>query len=149
MEKKPVVPTKQLLPDIQPRAGRPTKKALRDTRKVGRPKNDTGRIAEFKERLLATSGEFVINKIIEIALNDNHNGQMAALKMCIDRVLPLSLFEKNGNNKPMVQINIVNATDPNNEKDVIIDGVTINGESYDNASSNFEDDFEDIEVKDD
>jgi hypothetical protein len=27
-------------------------------------------------------------------LNDEHPGQIAALKMCVDRQLPLSLFEK-------------------------------------------------------
>ena len=61
---------------------------------VGRPPGDAARINEFKARLLATSGDNVINKIIEIAQNDEHPGQMAALKMCMDRVLPLSYFEK-------------------------------------------------------
>lgn len=60
----------------------------------GRPPGDAARINEFKARLLATSGESVINKIIDIAQNDEHPGQMAALKMCMDRVLPLSYFEK-------------------------------------------------------
>ena len=60
----------------------------------GRPPGDAARINEFKARLLATSGDNVINKIIEIAQNDEHPGQMAALKMCMDRVLPLSYFEK-------------------------------------------------------
>ena len=62
--------------------------------KVGRPAGDAARINEFKARLLATSGDAVINKIITIAQNDEHHGQMAALKMCMDRVLPLSYFEK-------------------------------------------------------
>jgi len=61
---------------------------------VGRPPGDAARINEFKARLLATSGDNVINKIIQIAQNDEHPGQMAALKMCMDRVLPLSYFEK-------------------------------------------------------
>jgi hypothetical protein len=60
----------------------------------GRPPGDAARINEFKARLLATSGDNVINKIIDIAQNDEHPGQMAALKMCMDRVLPLSYFEK-------------------------------------------------------
>jgi len=62
--------------------------------KVGRPAGDASRINEFKARLLATSGDAVINKIINIAQDDDHPGQMAALKMCMDRVLPLSYFEK-------------------------------------------------------
>lgn len=60
----------------------------------GRPPGDAARINEFKARLLATSGDKVINKIITIAQDDEHPGQMAALKMCMDRVLPLSYFEK-------------------------------------------------------
>lgn len=60
----------------------------------GRPPGDAARINEFKARLLATSGDKVINKIIAIALDDDHPGQMAALKMCMDRVLPVSYFEK-------------------------------------------------------
>jgi len=60
----------------------------------GRPPGDAARINEFKARLLATSGDKVINKIINIAQDDEHPGQMAALKMCMDRILPLSYFEK-------------------------------------------------------
>ena len=60
----------------------------------GRPPGDAARINEFKARLLATSGDHVISKIIQIAQDDEHPGQMAALKMCMDRVLPLSYFEK-------------------------------------------------------
>ena len=60
----------------------------------GRPPGDAARINEFKARLLATSGDAVITKIINIAQNDEHPGQMAALKMCMDRMLPVSYFEK-------------------------------------------------------
>ena len=40
-------------------------------------------------------------------MDDNHAGQMAALKMCIDRQLPVSLFEKEarrGNNAVTINI---------------------------------------------
>ncbi len=91
--------------------GRPTKESLRKAKApVGRPKEDRGRIAEFKARLLGTSGRSVIDKVIKIALDDAHPGQMAALKMCVDRVLPVSLFEKGHGVKPSIQINIVNTT---------------------------------------
>jgi hypothetical protein len=84
---------------VKRKAGRPKKsdiqsKLKRETR--GRPKGDAGRLAEFKARLLSTSGERVINKVIEVALTDGHPGQVAALKMCMDRVLPVSMFEKEG-----------------------------------------------------
>lgn len=73
---------------------------------VGRPPGDAARINEFKARLLATSGDKVINKIIHIALDDEHPGQMAALKMCMDRVLPLSYFEKDKMSQGKSSVNI-------------------------------------------
>jgi hypothetical protein len=39
-------------------------------------------------------------------LNDEHPGQMAALKMCIDRTLPVSMFEKDKSQRSAVTINI-------------------------------------------
>lgn len=98
----------------------------------GRPPGDAARINEFKARLLATSGDNVINKIIEIAQNDEHPGQMAALKMCMDRVLPLSYFEKdkatNGRSSVSITITgiggettIVGEEEQEKETDDIID----------------------------
>ena len=95
------------------RRGRPPK-SLVESKKDGnrgkrsRPPVDAAAINEFKARLLATSGDKVINKVIEIAQNDEHPGQMAALKMCMDRVLPLSYFDKdkNGGGRSQVSITI-------------------------------------------
>lgn len=91
--------------------GRPKKSEVEAKKKgnrgvVGRPPGDAARINEFKARLLATSGDGVINKIISIALDDEHPGQMAALKMCMDRVLPLSYFEKEKNGMGRSSVNI-------------------------------------------
>ena len=88
--------------------GRPRKEDLKKAKlPMGRPKNDTGRLAEFKQRLLGTSGSAVIEKIIQIALDDTHQGQMAALKMSMDRILPLSMFEKDAKGqRNAIQINI-------------------------------------------
>ncbi len=93
--------------------GRPKKTDIEAKKKGnrgvrGRPPGDAARINEFKARLLATSGDKVINKVIQIAQNDEHPGQMAALKMCMDRVLPLSYFDKdkNGGGRSQVSITI-------------------------------------------
>lgn len=93
--------------------GRPKKselQAVRDSRKgkVGRPKGDNSRIQELKERLLATGGTRILDKVVQIAMDDNHQGQMAALKMCIDRILPSSVFDtaKSGGGIPSISINI-------------------------------------------
>ena len=97
-------------PAAKPKAkmGRPRKEDLKKAKlPIGRPKNDTGRLAEFKQRLLGTSGAAVIEKIIAIGQDDNHPGQMAALKMAMDRILPLSMFEKDAKGqRNAIQINI-------------------------------------------
>jgi hypothetical protein len=105
-----------LPPTVAPKIrgrGRPPKADIeavknRTKNKIGRPKGDTGRLEEFKQRLLATGGTRILDKMISIALDDNHPGQMAAIKMSIDRMLPVSSFEaaKNGGNSPTISINI-------------------------------------------
>lgn len=105
--------------------GRPSKAELAAaSKKRGRPKNDTGRLAELKARLLATKGDYVVDKVLQIALDDNHPGQMAALKLCLDRMLPISMFEKGVNGKPSIQINITNATAPEDSVTIDVGDVT-------------------------
>ena len=116
--------------------GRPRKSEVeakkRGNRGVrGRPPGDAARINEFKARLLATSGDKVINKIIGIALDDAHPGQMAALKMCMDRVLPVSYFEKD------------KATGGKSAVSITITG--IGGETKIVGSEDSEDDIVDVE----
>lgn len=114
----------EVVPVVRKR-GRPRKADIEAAKKpgngkVGRPVGDNGRIQELKARLMATAGTKVIDKIIHIALNDEHPGQMAALKLCIDRQLPLSLFEKDakrGSNA--ITINITGVSGLNTEETVI------------------------------
>lgn len=93
-----------------PRKGRPRKadiEAKKKRGKVGRPQGDTGRIAEFKARLLSTTGTKVIDTVLRKALDDNDKDQVACLKMCMDRLLPVSLFEKDAKGqRNAVTINI-------------------------------------------
>jgi hypothetical protein len=110
---------------VKPRRGRPPKSLVESKKKpgkLGRPQGDTGRIQELKARLLATTGDKVINKIVSIAMDDNHSGQMAALKMCMDRVLPTSLFEKDAKGqRNAVTINITGIGDAKVEQAEIVD----------------------------
>ncbi len=39
-------------------------------------------------------------------LNDEHPAQLAAIKLCMDRMLPVSMFEKEGKTRSAVTINI-------------------------------------------
>lgn len=104
--------TKPLAP-VKRKRGRPPKNEIEARKKGnrgvrGRPPGDAARINEFKARILATAGDRVIDKVVNIAMNDEHPGQMAALKMCMDRVLPMSYFDKdkNGNGRSSVSITI-------------------------------------------
>jgi hypothetical protein len=99
--------------------GRPPKADLQAVKdrtkgKVGRPKGDSGRMQEFKERLLATGGSRIIDKMISIALTDDHPGQMAAIKLAVERLLPMSAFDsmKNGGSTPQISINISGLSSP-------------------------------------
>lgn len=122
--------------EVKVRKGRPPKAAIAAKKKgsrgtVGRPQGDSGRIQELKARLLATTGDKVINKIVEIAMTDGHPVQGAALKMCIDRVLPLSYFDKDkqGGSVPQISINITGISSPTVETAEVIDTGIIDVES--------------------
>jgi len=110
---------------VKPRRGRPPKALIESKKKpgkLGRPQGDNGRIQELKARLLATTGDKVINKIVSIAMDDTHSGQMAALKMCMDRVLPTSLFEKDAKGqRNAVTINITGIGDAKVEAAEVVD----------------------------
>jgi len=124
---------------VKAKRGRPRKADIAAKKKgnrnaVGRPKGDAARINELKARLLATSGDKVIAKVIEIALEDGHPVQSAALKMCMDRVLPVSYFDKK------------NDTGGRNAVSITITGVggdtTIVGNSGDDDT--YEGEYEDV-----
>ena len=108
--------------------GRPPKADLvaiknRTKGKIGRPVGDAGRIEEFKQRLLSTGGTRILDTMIRIALDDTHPGQMAAIKMSIDRMLPMSTFEaaKNGGSMPQISINITGLSSPSVNTDDVVD----------------------------
>lgn len=123
--------------------GRPRKdviEAKRKPGKIGRPVGDTGRIQELKARLLATTGDKVIDKIVSIAMTDGHPVQSAALKMCIDRVLPISYFEKDKNSgaRPSVNITITGV----GGEQTIISGSDNNSDIVDITDVEFQEDGE-------
>jgi len=51
-------------------------------------------IIEARKMLLAAQADPIISKAIMIALDNEHPGQMSAMKMCMDRILPMSEFEQ-------------------------------------------------------
>jgi len=83
------------------------------------PKTDSQRIKDLKDMLIKSSGKDVVEKLIMIALNDNHPAQMAAIKMCVDRTLPVSMFEKDKSQRSAVTINITGIGAPTVEAKTI------------------------------
>jgi hypothetical protein len=92
--------------------GRPPKAALaeiKEKRSVGRPKGTSAIIAEYRDRMLASpKSAKVLEKVFEVALTDGHPGQMAAMKLVLDRVVPQSAFDtaKTSGATPSISINI-------------------------------------------
>ena len=80
--------------------GRPKKVLVESNKKggrnaVGRPKGDAAIINEYKARMLASpKSQKVLDSIMNAALDDDHKHQAAAWKLMMDRMLPVSYFEK-------------------------------------------------------
>lgn len=119
---------------VQPRKrGRPKKSAVAAVKKgnrgkVGRPKGDASAIEEYKARMLASpKSREVMDSIFNAALDDDHKNQSAAWKLIVDRIMPLSYFEKDklSNGRAAVSITI-NGIDTDNP---ITIGETIDGEA--------------------
>ena len=86
------------------------------------PKTDHQRLKELRELMIRSGGKDVAQKVIEIALNDEHPHQLVALKMCLDRTLPVSMFEKDKSQRSAVTINITGlGVDPIETTDEPID----------------------------
>jgi hypothetical protein len=65
----------------------------------GRPPGDAAIINEYKARMLASpKSQKVLDAIMDAALDDEHKNQAAAWKLLMDRMLPVSYFEKDKNN---------------------------------------------------
>ena len=94
--------------------GRPRKDSVESKKptkrgKPGRPKGDAAIINEYKARMLASpKSRKVLDAILNAALDDEHKNQAAAWKLVMDRMLPLSYFEKDkeGGGRPSVSISI-------------------------------------------
>ena len=116
------------------RRGRPPKslvEAKKKPGKVGRPVGDAGRIQEFKARLLSTSGTKVIDTVLRKALDDTDKDQVACLKMCMDRLLPTSLFEKDAKGqRNAVTINITGLGETKVEAVQEVDEIEITDVEY-------------------
>jgi hypothetical protein len=73
------------------RVGRPPK----EKRPVGRPKGEGTIMKEYRARMLnSPKSRKVLDSIFKAALDDDHKNQAAAWKIIVDRIVPVSGFEK-------------------------------------------------------
>ena len=86
--------------EVKRKVGRPKKSLVQSKKEgnrnqVGRPKGDADAIKEYKARLLASpKSRKVLDSILNAALDDDHKNQAAAWKLLVDRLMPLSYFDK-------------------------------------------------------
>lgn len=82
------------------KVGRPRKKDLKantkgNRKKVGRPVGDAAIMNEYKAMMITSpKSKLIIEKIADAALDDDHKHQAAAWKLWLDRMLPVSMFDK-------------------------------------------------------
>ena len=119
--------------------GRPPKSEITELKagnrgKVCRPAGDAAIINEYKARMLASpKSAKVLEKILDAALNDEHQHQAAAWKLVMDRILPASAFDqaKSGGTTPQISINISGLSNPTVEA-VQEDVVDVEVKEYNN-----------------
>jgi hypothetical protein len=107
------------LPKVSKRGrGRPPKAEVEKKLKPGkrgRPVGDYTKARELCARMLVSEGDRMLKTLINMALTEGHPNQIPALKMCLDRALPISYFEsKDGNGGSNgITINISGLTSSN------------------------------------
>ena len=88
--------------------------------KRGRPAGMRARQLELKQTLLEHPDvPKVIETAIRAALDDNHKNQAAAQKLLMDRMLPISVCDKNADIREKITINICSVEIPDREEKVV------------------------------
>ena len=83
--------------------------------KRGRPAGMRAKQLELKQTLLEHPDvPTIIETVVRTALDDNHKNQTAAQKILMDRILPISTFDKGTDFKE--RINIIISTIPTTQE---------------------------------
>ena len=86
--------------------GRPTKAALQSTKDLSK-RQQAAALKEFRARLLLNpKSPALIEKMFDIAFDDEHKQQAVALKLLADRLMPVAGFTADGKQQAQVSINI-------------------------------------------
>ena len=106
----------------QTTVGRPSKKALQSTKDLSK-RQQAAALKEFRARLLLNpKSPKLIEKMFEIAFDDEHKQQAVALKLLADRIMPVAGFTSDGKQQAQVSINISGIGAPSGS--VTIDGTS-------------------------
>lgn len=105
------------------KGGRPSKKALAATGQMTK-REQSAALKDFRQRLLLNPrSPKLVEKMFDMAFDDEHRNQAVAMKLLADRLMPVAGFTADGKANAAVSINITGLTDTNN--------VTIDGEYAD------------------
>lgn len=86
----------------------------------------TRKLHEMKARFLNSKRlEPLVTKMFDIAMDDEHQGQMAAIKLIADRILPATGFTNDSNKSSAVQINITGLQVSSVSEEKEADGETV------------------------
>ena len=111
------------------KVGRPSKKDLESTREMTK-REQSAALKEFRQRLLLNpKSPKLIEKLFDLAFDDEAKNQSVALKILSDRLMPVAGFTADGKANAAVQINITGLGTDNTNDDSV--GVTINGHTGD------------------
>ena len=90
------------------------------TKKRGRPPGIRAAQLELQEKLYNhPNNHKVIETIYRAALDNDHKNQAACMKLLMDRMLPISVCDKNAEIREKITINISSVEIPDREEKVI------------------------------
>lgn len=90
------------------------------TNKRGRPQGMRAIQLDLQEKLYNhPDNQKVIETIYRAALDDNHKNQAAAQKLLMDRMLPISVCDKNVDIREKITINVCSVEIPDREEKVV------------------------------
>ena len=92
----------------------------KEIKKRGRPAGMRATQLDIQRKLYEhPDREKVIETIYRAALDDNHKNQAAAQKLLMDRMLPISVCDKNADIREKITINISSVEIPDREEKVV------------------------------
>lgn len=134
-------PKKERRGGKRPGAGRPSIKAQNKEReeqglpplpaainkKATLPQSKKQRSQEILAEMLGRKSKYIVQKVLDKALDDDDQDQMACLKLVMDRVLPQDYIQKmkGRSNQISIQIMGVGETKISSEEEDVIDGEII------------------------